>query len=218
MLKLCNSVFHYYLDENKNNITYKKIVDIADRVVTGKTPSTKNKELWKEEIPFITIPDMHNQIYTIETERKISRVGATSIIPKDSISVSCIATVGLVSINVEESQTNQQINSVVLKNEYDLFYLFEYLSEQEEFMKNIAGGSTTYNINKNMFENIEIPYIPVEKVEELGKKRLAYEIKKFKEATYMLFNFEAKPESIAELERNYRITDEVIKFMTVKND
>ena len=40
------------------------------------------------------------------------------------------------------------------------------LSEQEEFMKNIAGGSTTYNINKNMFENIEIPYIPVEKVKE----------------------------------------------------
>ena len=166
LLKLCNSVFHYYLDENKDSLSYKKIIDIADRVVTGKTPSTKNKELWKEEIPFITIPDMHNQIYTIETERKISRAGATSIIPKDSISVSCIATVGLVSINVEESQTNQQINSVVMKNEYDLFYLFEYLSEQEEFMKNIAGGSTTYNINKNMFENIEIPYIPVEKVKE----------------------------------------------------
>ena len=56
----------------------------------------------------------------------------------------------------------------------------------------------------------------VSKVDELGKKKLAYEIKKFKEATYMLFNFEAKPDSIAELERIYRITDEIIKFIVVK--
>ena len=169
LLKMSNSIFHNYLEENSNDIVYKKIIDIAEKVVTGKTPSTKDKELWKEEIPFITIPDMHNQVYTIETERKISRYGAKSIIPKNSISVSCIATVGLVSINVEDSQTNQQINSIVMKNEYDLFYLFEYLSEQEEFMKNIAGGSTTYNINKNMFENIEIPYLPTEKMIEFDE-------------------------------------------------
>ena len=58
----------------------------------------------------------------------------------------------------------------------------------------------------------------VESVENMGKKKLAYEIKKFKEGTYMLFNFEAKPDSIAELERNYRITDEVIKFIVVKKE
>ena len=34
----------------------------------------------------------------------------------------------------------------------------------------------------------------------------------------MQFNFDAEPETIAELERNYRITDEVIKFMTIKQD
>ena len=58
----------------------------------------------------------------------------------------------------------------------------------------------------------------VESVENMGKKRLAYEIKKFKEGTYMLFNFEAKPDSISELERIYRITDEVIKFITVRKE
>ena len=58
----------------------------------------------------------------------------------------------------------------------------------------------------------------VESVENMGKKRLAYEIKKFKEGTYMLFNFEAKPDSITELERVYRITDEVIKFIVVRKE
>ena len=50
----------------------------------------------------------------------------------------------------------------------------------------------------------------------MGKKRLAYEIKKCKEGTYMLFNFEANPDSISELERVYRITDDIIKFIVVK--
>ena len=58
----------------------------------------------------------------------------------------------------------------------------------------------------------------VESVEEMGKRKLAYEVKKNKEGYYVLFNFEAKPELIAELERNYRITDEVIKFIVVKKE
>lgn len=160
LYKLCNNIFHEYLDKYESKIEYKKIVDIAKKVVTGKTPSTTNKDFWDGDIPFITIPDMHNQVFTIKTERNITELGARSIIPKNSISVSCIATVGLVSINTEDSQTNQQINSIVINNDYDLYFLFEYLSEQEQFMKSIAGGSTTYNINKNTFENMEVPYFP----------------------------------------------------------
>ena len=56
----------------------------------------------------------------------------------------------------------------------------------------------------------------VEKVDNLGKKKLAYEVKKNKEGIYLVFYFEAEPSLIAELERNYRITDEVIKFIVVK--
>ena len=56
----------------------------------------------------------------------------------------------------------------------------------------------------------------VETVESMGKRKLAYEIKKFTEGTYLVFNFEAKPEFIRELERVYRITDDIIKFITVK--
>ena len=58
----------------------------------------------------------------------------------------------------------------------------------------------------------------VASVEEMGKKKLAYEIKKNKEGYYIVFKFEAKPELIAELERNYRITDDVIKFLVVKEE
>lgn len=58
----------------------------------------------------------------------------------------------------------------------------------------------------------------VSSVEELGKRKLAYEIKKLNEGYYVVLKFEAKPELITELERVYRITDEVMKFIVVKEE
>ena len=55
----------------------------------------------------------------------------------------------------------------------------------------------------------------VDKVDNLGKKKLAYPVKKNAEGYYEVFYFTANPSLIAELERNYRITDDVIKFMTI---
>lgn len=170
LYEMCNVLYNQLLDDNKSNIEYKTIGEIAKKVITGKTPPTKNKEYWGGNIPFITIPDMHNQVFTINTERYITKEGAKSLIPKNSISVSCIATVGLVSINDKDSQTNQQINSIVIENDYDLYYLFEFLTEQEQYMKSIAGGSTTYNINKNTFENIQVPYLNKKLIIEYDKK------------------------------------------------
>lgn len=58
----------------------------------------------------------------------------------------------------------------------------------------------------------------VTKVEKMGIKKLAYEIKKNKEGYYIIFYFEAKEDVIVELERNYRINENIIKFITVRND
>ena len=58
----------------------------------------------------------------------------------------------------------------------------------------------------------------VESVESMGKKVLAYEIKKFKEATYVVFKFEADPSLISELERVYRITDDILKFIVIRQE
>lgn len=54
--------------------------------------------------------------------------------------------------------------------------------------------------------------------ESLGVKKLAYEIRKHKEGDYYIIKFNAKPNIITELERLYRITDEVIKFIVIRED
>ncbi|MDK2918838.1 MAG: small subunit ribosomal protein [Candidatus Petromonas sp.] len=55
----------------------------------------------------------------------------------------------------------------------------------------------------------------VENVKEWGIKKLAYEIKKYKEGYYVLINFKAGAELPKELERNFRISDDVIRYLVV---
>ena len=58
----------------------------------------------------------------------------------------------------------------------------------------------------------------MEEVQELGKKKLAYPIQKQEEGFYAVLNFEAESSFIAELERVYRITDEILKFIVVRKE
>jgi len=55
------------------------------------------------------------------------------------------------------------------------------------------------------------------KSEVLGKRRLAYEIKKFRDGIYVVVNFNAPPQVVAELDRVLRITDEVIRHLIVRD-
>lgn len=56
----------------------------------------------------------------------------------------------------------------------------------------------------------------VESVDKWGVKKLAYEIAFKSEGYYVLMTFEAKPETPAELERQMRISDDVMRFIVVK--
>jgi len=54
------------------------------------------------------------------------------------------------------------------------------------------------------------------KFEDWGKKKLAYEIKKHKRGHYVFFQIKGAPIMVSELERTYKLTDSIIKFLTVK--
>ncbi len=58
----------------------------------------------------------------------------------------------------------------------------------------------------------------VDKVEKWGKRRLAYRVGKYREGAYVLFQFSAAPEVVKEFERRLRVSDLVIKFLTVRID
>jgi small subunit ribosomal protein S6 len=58
----------------------------------------------------------------------------------------------------------------------------------------------------------------VDKAEKWGKRRLAYRVDKYREGVYVLFQFNAAPETVKEFERRLRVSDLVIKFLTVRID
>ena len=58
----------------------------------------------------------------------------------------------------------------------------------------------------------------VDKVEKWGKRKLAYRVDKYREGAYVLFQFSAGPETVKELERRLRVSDVVLKFLTVRID
>jgi small subunit ribosomal protein S6 len=58
----------------------------------------------------------------------------------------------------------------------------------------------------------------VDKVDKWGKRRLAYRVDKYREGAYVLFQFNAAPETVKEFERRLRVSDLVIKFLTVRID
>ena len=163
---LYNNAAHIFQKFVCKSDKYLTLEECAEDIICGKTPSTKNSEYWGSDIPFITIPDMHNSIYTTRYERRLSNAGASTqsnkMLPKNSICVSCIATPGLVTLTSEESQTNQQINSIICKDNISPYYVFLYL-KQDEIKNTIiqlgSGGSTTYNLNKNDFSKIKIKVI-----------------------------------------------------------
>ena len=104
---------------------------------------------------------MHGSVYTTSTERFLSDKGVATqtskTLPENSICVSCIASVGLVCLTAEPSQTNQQINSIICKKNVSPFYVYIKMTTLTEYLKQLgAGGSTTLNINKTLFGKIPI--------------------------------------------------------------
>jgi small subunit ribosomal protein S6 len=58
----------------------------------------------------------------------------------------------------------------------------------------------------------------VDKIDKWGKRKLAYRVDKYREGAYVLLQFTAGPETVKELERRLRVSDMVLKFLTVRID
>ena len=91
-------------------------------------------------------------------------------------------------------------------NKYELVYILDTAVEEE------ARKGLVEKFNNLIVNNGGV----VEKVEEWGKRRLAYAIDYKTEGYYVLVNFSAEAELPLELERNLKITDSVIRYQTIR--
>lgn len=130
------------------------------KVVTGKTPSKTNPENFGQDVPFIKLPDMHGQIFCLDTQEKLSRSGADGqagkYLPPDSVCVSCIGSAGVVCIAAGQSQTNQQINSIIPASPHLREFLYITMTQLKDRLNRLgSSGATMTNVNKAKFSGIE---------------------------------------------------------------
>lgn len=138
----------------------RKTVDDIGTVITGKTPDTSRASYYGEDVPFIKTPDMHGNVYVIETESSLSKEGADvqpkKYLPKNAILVACIgAKLGVVSLSPGVSQTNQQINAVVVHDKAATYFAFFTLRDFKPRLEAIGGGATMPNVNKSKFGSLD---------------------------------------------------------------
>lgn len=70
---------------------------------------------------------------------------------------------------------------------------------------------------KKIIERIK-KLINIEKIDEIGLKKLAYEVNKNKTGYYVVIYYKATNQAVLEIERFYRITEDVLRFLTVKKE
>lgn len=137
------------------------------RVVTGKTPPTARPELFGNIYPFITPTDIDWVSRKIKTERFLSDEGRNFqknlLLPPKTICFVCIgATIGKMCLIDNPSFTNQQINSVIVKEKYfDPLFIYYALKHISPNVKTLAGGAATPIINKTTFSDIYVSIPPL---------------------------------------------------------
>ena len=160
---MAETLFRQWFIEEAKEDWDEKPLSFFGEIICGKTPSKKKHHYFNGEIPFIKIPDMHGNIFLFETTDSLTEEGKLSqsnkTLPPKSICISCIATVGLVSMNVKESQTNQQINAIIPQNDYYRYFLYLAMKSSYDLLHSMAsGGTATLNLNTGNFSLIPVQY------------------------------------------------------------
>ncbi len=142
-------------------------------IVTGTTPSTTSRELYGNEIPFVTPGDLGEQSVISDSRIKLSKQGAAKcrLLPKDAVMVCCIgATIGKVGIAAKSLVTNQQINSLVFDSK-TVFpkYGYYFCKTLKPFLVHISSSTTLPIVNKSRFSEISIPILPMDEQKRIAE-------------------------------------------------
>lgn len=139
------------------------INDVAT-VIGGGTPSTFVSEYWNGNINWFTPTEIGKNKYSYQSKRKITSLGLSNssaqILPIGTILMSTRASIGDLSILLNEATTNQGFQSLIAKNDfYNEFLYYLIQNNKSKLIKN-SSGSTFLEISPNKVKSIEIPIPP----------------------------------------------------------
>lgn len=125
-------------------------------VSTGKTPSTKDSDLWGGDIPFVTPTDMDGSVRSVRAARSVTKAAIkhTKIAPANSVLFTCIASIGKLCLNEEPVAFNQQINACACRDANDAEFLYWTLRRLTPKIKALSGTTAVPIVNKTAFSRV----------------------------------------------------------------
>lgn len=135
----------------------KKTVGEIGSIVTGNTPSTTMREYYGGDRLFVSPADMADHRFIYHTKTTLTELGysKTRQIPADSVLFVCIgSTIGKIAQNKLDCATNQQINAVVLSENYSSGFIYYSLDLNASNIAELAGKQAVPIINKTVFSTV----------------------------------------------------------------
>ena len=130
-------------------------------IITGSTPSTSIKYYYTDDIDegivWVTPTDIINNI-TVESEKRLTSLGqkVAHIVPKNTILVTCIASIGKNTMLIDRGSFNQQINGLIpYENKYEPYFLLTESFIWSNKMKSSAPVGTMQIVNRKEFSEID---------------------------------------------------------------
>ncbi len=138
-------------------------------IITGSTPLTQISEYWNGTISWITPTDINDNKDIFNSERKITQKGLDTIrmIPKNSVLVTCIASIGKNAILRVNGACNQQINAIIPNKDFNADIVYYLMENNKQYLLGKAGVTATYIISKQVFEEIDF-FVPKDLNEQIA--------------------------------------------------
>jgi len=139
-----------------------KSLDNVGNIVTGTTPSTKKDEYYRNGIyPWVTPTDITEKKDISNSKKLLSQDGLnhSRFIPKNSLLVTCIASIGKNTILRQDGSCNQQINAISVYKDYCVDFLYYLIEEKNYILLANAGQGGMAMLNKSDFSKLKF-YFP----------------------------------------------------------
>src|SRR5690625_1892396 len=136
-------------------------LSLIANVIGGGTPSTSIEEYWNGEIDWYSPTEIGKQIYATGSNKRITNLGlkksSSTILPAHkTILFTSRAGIGDMAILAKDGATNQGFQSLVLKDNFDVYFIFSMGSKIKEYALINASGSTFLEVSGKTLEKMKI--------------------------------------------------------------
>lgn len=159
--------------KNEKGWEVKSVIDYCDCIVPGRD----KPKSFTGTIPWVTTDDLKHLGITTGSKKSIGlskfeiKEVKAKVIPPQSVIMTCVGDLGVVSVNNSEIVINQQLHAFQCGEKMNPFFLMYNLSYQEDYMYKMASSTTVPYMNKTVCNSIPVICPPIE-LQEIFAKRI----------------------------------------------